>query len=222
MGRGHIYQSAKNSWVIKISTGLRRPSGSYITYYETVHGAKKDAEQRLAEVLPLAMRGALLKPIKIVPPVEIQESYGLFRKDYPLGQRTAFIMMKYRGTSFHRRITLSIKNTLASYDIRGLLANDKAYHDQLYYNIMTYLYGCDLGIVVFERIEEEEFNPNVALELGFMLALDKPICILKEKTLAVLHTDIVGKIYRNFDIQSIDATIKEQLVKWLTEKSCIK
>jgi nucleoside 2-deoxyribosyltransferase len=103
----------------------------------------------------------------------------------------------------------------------GVLARDKQYHDNLHENILTYLYGCGLGIAVFERITEEDFNPNVSLEVGYMLALQKPICYLKDETLKALHTDIIGKLYKEFDTRKPEETIPTQLTQWLSDMGLI-
>ena len=41
---------------------------------------------------------------------------------------------------------------------------DKEYHEDLLPNILIYLHGCGMGVAVFERIEAEDFDPNVSLE----------------------------------------------------------
>ncbi len=79
-------------------------------------------------------------------------------------------------------------DTLASYGITALRADDKDYHEDLFTNIVTYLYGCSFGIAVFERIETDDVNPNVSLEVGYMQGLRKPVCLLKDKTLRALHS----------------------------------
>ena len=88
-------------------------------------------------------------------------------------------------------------------------------------NILTYIYGCEFGIAVFERIETDEFNPNVSLEVGYMLALRKSVRLLKDKTLETLHTDLVGKLYRPFDPQDISDTVSKELMKWLSDKDIV-
>ena len=52
---------------------------------------------------------------------------------------------------------------------------------------------------MFERVEQEDFNPNVSLEVGLMFGLRKKVCLLKDKTLKSLHADLVGKLYKPFD-----------------------
>jgi nucleoside 2-deoxyribosyltransferase len=83
---------------------------------------------------------------------------------------------------------------------------------------MTYIYGCGLGVAIYERIESESFNPNVSLEIGYMLALEKPVCLLKEKTLKTLHSDLIGKLYQSFDVYKPSTSIPHALYKWLKDK----
>jgi nucleoside 2-deoxyribosyltransferase len=99
-----------------------------------------------------------------------------------------------------------------------VLARDKEFHDDLYPNIQTYLHGCGFGIAVFERLESEEFNPNVALEVGYMFGLRKHVLLLKDRTLRALQTDLVGKLYREFDPQNPEETIPAQIDGWLSDK----
>ena len=97
-------------------------------------------------------------------PVEITESIKRFKYDHPDSTRNAFIMMKFGKTTAHTNIIESIRDTLSSIGFNGLRADDKGYHEDLFYNVLTYIYGCDLGIAVFERIEKDDFNPNVSLK----------------------------------------------------------
>lgn len=169
-------------------------------------------------ILPEEVRG---KRMIIKPPIEIKESLQSFMDDYPSDQKIAFLMMKYGRTPSHSKIEKAIKEVLEKFDIKSLKASDKEYHDDLFYNILTYIYGCDFGIAVFERILGEKFNPNVSLEVGYMLSLDKPICLLKDKTLKTLHTDIIGKLYKEFDTQAPEDTIPKQVTKWLKDKEIL-
>ena len=103
----------------------------------------------------------------------------------------------------------------------ALRSDDKQYHDDLFFNVLTYIYGTRFGIAVFERIAAEIFNPNVSLEVGYMLGLGKGVCLLKDSTLPKLHTDLGGKIYRPFDPQNPEATIRDKLLAWMDEKGFI-
>lgn len=155
------------------------------------------------------------------PPIEIKESLERFKHDYPDPTKVAFIMMEFGKTKAHDEIVETIRKVLDSHGISGIKADDKQYHDDLFPNVMTYLYGCGFGIAVFERIEAEEFNPNVSLEVGYMFALKKPVCLLKDKTLKTLHTDLVGKLYKPFDPQDPIKTIPDEITQWLSDKGII-
>lgn len=154
-------------------------------------------------------------------PLEITESLAKFKKDYPDARRTAFIMMQFGSTKMHEQIVSGIKDTLKKYGITALRADDKEYYDDLFPNVLTYLHGCGFGIAVFERLEADDFNPNVSLEVGYMRAIRKPVCLLKDKTLNTLQTDLVGKLYKSFDPQDPEESIPHELNRWLVDKEII-
>jgi hypothetical protein len=154
-------------------------------------------------------------------PVEIQDSLELFKADHPDPRKVAFVMMRFGNTKAHTDIVTGIQNTLDPYGITAVRADDKQYHDDLFPNVLTYIYGCGFGIAIFERIETEEFNPNVALEVGYMFALKKSVCLLKDKTLKTLHADLVSKLYRVFDPLDPIGTIPAELSRWLKDKGII-
>lgn len=154
-------------------------------------------------------------------PVEIQQSLRAFKLDHPDPQKVAFVMMRFGTTPAHDKIIEGIRDTLKPYGIKAVRADEKEYHQFLMPNILTYLHGCGFGIAVFERIEQEDFNPNVSLEVGYIMALGKDVCLLKDRTLKTLHTDLVGNLYRTFDPQDPVASIPPELTRWLSDKGKI-
>lgn len=150
-------------------------------------------------------------------PLYIHDSLRRFREDYPDPATVAFILMQFRDTKAHEEIVQAIKDGLAVHGITGVRADYKEYHEDLFPNVVTYMHGCGMGIVVFEQIEAQSFNPNVALELGYMYAMRKPLCLLKDKDLTALHSDLVGKLYREFDSYDPAGTIPPRLSRWLTD-----
>lgn len=151
-------------------------------------------------------------------PVEIQESLARFQRDHPDPSKVAFIMMQFGKTQDHDSIVGAIKEALTSHGMTALRADDRQYHNMTLPNIMTYIYGCRMGIAVFERIEREQFNPNVALEVGWMFGLRKPVCLLKDKTLQSLQSDLVGNLYRPFDTRDPQSTIPREISGWLKDQ----
>jgi len=75
---------------------------------------------------------------------------------------------------------------------------------------------CKYGVAVLEDIITDEFNPNVALEYGFMRALGKPTLLLKERRFNP-RADILGTLWREFDILDIDHSVPEALNRWLDD-----
>jgi hypothetical protein len=153
-----------------------------------------------------------------LPPAIVHESLKRFRGEHPKAFSTCFVMMRFGKTTAHKRLEKTIKSALKRHELIGLLARDREFHDDLYPNIQTYMHGCAFGIAVFERLETEEFNPNIALEVGYMFGLRKQVLLLKDQTLRALHTDLVGKLYREFDPQDPETTIPPQIDSWLTDK----
>jgi len=154
----------------------------------------------------------------LTPPVEVQESLARFRADHPNLAKVAFIMMRFGQTVLHEKVVKGIKSALEPHGITGLRADDKQYHDDLFSNILTYIYGCGMGIAVFERIESDEFNPNVSLEVGYMMAIKRPVCLLKDRTLRALPSDLVGRLYKPFDPLDPIKSIPPVLRQWLGDK----
>lgn len=151
--------------------------------------------------------------------MEIQDSLSRFRADYPDASKVAFIMMQFGQTRAHVEITEAVRSGLAACGIEGVRADGKRYHDNLFYNVLTYMHGCGLGMAIYERIETQAPNPNVALEVGYLFAMRKPVCLLKDQTLDTLHADLVGQLYDPFDPQDPARTIPPLVSKWLADKS---
>ncbi len=154
----------------------------------------------------------------VAPPAIIHDSLKRFRSAHRNADATCFIMMRFGKTRVHSKIETAIKKALKKHGLTGLLARDREFHEDLFPNIWTYVYGCAFGIAVFERLVTDEFNPNVALEVGYMLGLRKQVLLLKDQTLKALHTDLVGKLYREFDPQKPDKSIPGEIDSWLSDK----
>jgi len=149
----------------------------------------------------------------------LEDSLQRFQEDHPNPERVGFVMMRFGKSKIHETIFRVINNTLVSEGLGAVRADDKDYHEDLFYNVLTYMHGCEFGIAVFEHAEGESFNPNVAFEVGYMMALKKPVCLLKDQTLTMLPTDLAGKLYCPFDTQDLDASISKQLSSWLKAKN---
>ena len=142
--------------------------------------------------------------------------------DYPNSGTNVFLMMRFRDTKQHREIVTALREALGFYGLHGLRADDKTYSDSLWPNVKSYMDACDFGVTVFEQIEDDNFNPNVSLELGYMMAAKKRVLLLKEKHLKALPADVVGHLYKPFDSYDIPVTIKQRVGEWLRDVGIAK
>ena len=119
-----------------------------------------------------------------------------FINEYPF-DKSIFIMIRYRKKNVS--LIEIIKNVLSKNGLTGILASENQIVDDLY-NPIACLLCCSKGIAVFDSPEAKQtFNPNVAYELGMMHLLGRECLILKHRTLTKLHTDILMKLYKEYD-----------------------
>jgi hypothetical protein len=150
-------------------------------------------------------------------PPEISISLDRLRELYPDYTKCGFLIMRFTATQPYQRILNAITDTARSHGLHILRADEHDFHSDLLSNVRTYLHGCSFGIAVYERIESEEHNANVALEVGYLMALNKPVLLLKDRTVRRLQTDLVGRLCRTFDPFNPEGTIPPQLTKWFEE-----
>lgn len=130
-------------------------------------------------------------------------------------ERNVFVMMRYRGEKYYNQIELAIRSSLEENGLNAHLAKDSAIHDSLWENTRTYMDNCNYGVAVFEDIDVREYNPNISIELGYMLGQGKRCLLLKEQRMPNLPTDMYGHIYKSFDKFNIEQSIKSQVDSWV-------
>src|SRR4051812_48855978 len=110
------------------------------------------------------------------------------QEQYPFVDRNVFLMLPF-STPASAAIFSAISRELEDHGLVPLKADQKAFAPYLWWNVASYMLACSYGIVVFEPHHEVPFNPNVSIEAGFMLALDRPVLFLVNKRLASLPVD---------------------------------
>ncbi len=119
-----------------------------------------------------------------------------FVNKYPF-DKSVFMMIRYRDRN--KSLIKEIKSALSEQGMNGILASEHNLTDDLY-NPIACLLSCSKGIAVFDEAEVgQEFNPNVAYELGMLHLLGRSCLILKHQSLNTLHTDILMKLYREYE-----------------------
>lgn len=111
--------------------------------------------------------------------------------------RNVFIMVAYRKDL--RPMITRLKKVLVRLKLNPVVAKDHALTDDLY-NPIACLLCCNYGIAIFDEPEIQQIhNPNVVYELGMMQLLKRPCVILKHKSLKKMPSDLLNKLYEDYE-----------------------
>lgn len=94
------------------------------------------------------------------------------------------------------------------------LASEKTYHELLWQNVELYTLGSCRGIAIVEDRYRPELNPNVAMEWGWMRAMDKPVLFLMEKDFKHRRADWEGLMPESFSWDNPAETIPPIVEKY--------
>lgn len=137
-----------------------------------------------------------------------QDKMKLFLMKYPF-DKSVFIMVRYRKRN--DALIKAVKDSLRRVDLVGILASEHNITDDLY-NPVACLLCCSKGIAVFDKGEtDQEFSPNVSYEVGMVHLLGRRCLHLKHRSLRVLPSDFLAKLYTEYSTIP-DAT--EKTVQW--------
>jgi CheY-like chemotaxis protein len=185
--------------------------------------ANKKRMEDLKEIIKQQINffDAKLDLLKNNVPEHIKEEVRQF-KTKNKGETTAFIMTPF--TDGHMKTVTEIKKILNDNGIIGCVADAPGgeYHDGLLKNVQVFLHGCDFGIAIYDNIlglptSDRNISPNVSLEVGYMLAMQKSVAFLKDKSLPKLNSDLDEKIYIQLDMDNLN-DLEGELVEWLKNK----
>lgn len=138
----------------------------------------------------------------------------------------AFLMMKFEKTPINTKIVEVINAEAKRYGIRVFRADAHNYREELWPNVKFYMDACDLGIAVLDV--GPQLNPNVSLELGYMMGKAKAhgdqnkILLLKECKVERLNSDLIGQLYAEFDNNRLGETLHDAIERWLRNAGIAK
>ncbi len=148
-----------------------------------------------------------------------------FFDDNPNYSRNVFIMTRYvSGNRLLEELDRELRRVLKQYDLNPLRADDKMYlrDRNIWNNVCVYMCCCKYGIAILEDRLSDEFNPNVAIEYGFMRALNKPTLLLADIGFRNLRADVVGTLREQFDITDIGRSIEQPIKTWISELGLLR
>jgi hypothetical protein len=143
-----------------------------------------------------------------------------FFEDHPNYDRNVFLMTRFDAGS---RVLVSINEelrcVLRQNGYNPVRVDDKMYMPDrnLWNNVCVYMLCSSLGVAILEDRVADEFNPNVALEYGFMRALNKRTLLLADQGFRKLRADIIGTLRNEFDLTDIEGTVQPAVERWLVE-----
>jgi phosphoserine phosphatase len=141
--------------------------------------------------------------------------------------KNVFIMTPYSDDYRYEKVIEITRNTLKNNGYNSWLASDKKLEPTLWANVQAFMLACKYGIAIFTCGEESKgntvqnetshFNPNVSIELGFMLSRGKEVLLLKDKALKKMPTDMMGSLYQDFDLNAPEQSLVRILENWCNE-----
>jgi hypothetical protein len=144
-----------------------------------------------------------------------------FFGDHPRYSSNVLLMTRFGGDRYLDALDEVLRRTLRERGFNPLRADDKTYTPDrsLWGNVCTYMLGCSTGIAILEDRGADEFNPNVALEYGFMRALNKPTLLLVDRGFTNLRADVIGTLREEFDLFDLEETIPPAIARWVRDLS---
>jgi protein-tyrosine-phosphatase len=137
---------------------------------------------------------------------------------FKVPESNVFLMTRFRDTPHHSAISAAVADGIAAFGLELVRADNPNWTaPTLWERVECCLEACHFGVAIFESIDQQDFNPNVFLELGYLMALKRQCLLLKEQRLRGLPADLGGHLYKSFDSMDIRTTILGQVADWLKE-----
>ena len=161
------------------------------------------------------------KEIMVLRDIDFKMSYMPMYSDAEMklyekyGHNAIFVIMPFREEL--NKVYEIIKDIFASKGYSAIRADEKEFTNDLWENVRVYLECCNVAVAVFDKNDQDNYNPNVAIEVGYMLSKGNKVCLLKDKKLPKLPTDLISKMYKEYDSDDVEGTLPEQLGLWIRD-----
>ena len=161
------------------------------------------------------------KEIMVLRDIDFKMSYMPMYSDAEMkfyekyGHNAIFVIMPFREEL--NKVYEIIKDIFASKGYSAIRADEKEFTNDLWENVRVYLECCNVAVAVFDKNDQDNYNPNVAIEVGYMLSKGNKVCLLKDKKLPKLPSDLISKMYKEYDSGDVEGTLPEQLGLWIRD-----
>jgi nucleoside 2-deoxyribosyltransferase len=131
-----------------------------------------------------------------------------------------FLIRKFEERTDRSILIQTVKETFKENGLKIADTLEHRFHNELWPNIKEYLDNCDFGVIVIDNFSPQgnnQFNPNIFLEIGYLLALGKDILILLQNSLErELPADVKPFMYQTFDSEEKNSPIlKNKISQWI-------
>ena len=133
-----------------------------------------------------------------------------FYKQY--GHGAIFVIMPF--SKEYDCLYNHIKTYLKEKKLTAIRADEYKFDNHVWPNVQLYLECCRMAIALFPY-SDSGYNPNVALEVGYMLSKGGKICLLKEDRVEKMFSDISSIMYNTYKQKSYKKDISKALDKWI-------
>ncbi|MGV9253245.1 hypothetical protein [Streptomyces sp. NPDC003697] len=150
----------------------------------------------------------------------LAEACQKFFHDHPCYEKNVFLMTRFDASNrLLVELDVELRRVLRAAGYDPVRADDKVYvaDRNLWNNVCTYMLCCKQGVAILEDRAKDEFNPNVALEYGFMRALNRNVLLFADVGFRNLRADIIGTLREEFDITDIAGTVEPSLERWIRD-----
>ena len=158
-------------------------------------------------------------PASLAPP-ELLNPIRAFLHDYPF-DRNIFAMTRFPESDESVPDPVAVvlpvaREVCAQHGFTLHLASDRAIVDDLWGNVLAHMWASRYGLAIVEDRLGRGMNYNLTIEIGGMLTTGRRTALLKDASIARLPTDLVGKIYKDVDLEN-PSTVREQVHRWLRD-----
>lgn len=137
--------------------------------------------------------------------------------------QSVFIMTKYpddEGDPIQNaklnEVIKTVRDSVAKCKFVPRMATDQKFQDMIWTNVEFYLVACGRGIAIIEDCYLREFNPNVAMEWGWMRAMGKKVLYLVEESFSAERADAAGFIGERFAWDNPESKIPDAVERFLS------
>lgn len=140
----------------------------------------------------------------------------LFLNRHPDPGSNVFLMMRFDPGPPRGEIRRIIQGAADGLGFDVVRADDDDYTGELWGNVRVCIEHCSLGIAVFDGVGQDGGSDfNVALELGYMLALNRPCLLLREQRLGAPPAMVANRLQTWFDSFDLGSTLGPATSAWL-------